>query len=282
MNIVLAQLAVDLAEPKGARVKRVCDLLAGPPGLPGPAGQAGLVVLPEMWPTGYHAFDRYEAEAEPLDGPTATALGEAALAMGAWLHAGSMVERDAAGSGPAGPGPALYNTSLLFGPDGTLVHTQRKVHLFGHESRETDLLRPATGVGVYRAPFAGLGLATCYDLRFPELFRVMVDAGAELLLVAAAWPAARLDHWRLLARARAVENQCFVAACNTAGTQAGVELGGHSLVVDPWGVVVAEAGDGEEMLAVDVDLARVAAVRAELPVLADRRLAVPPTLGPGR
>jgi len=123
---------------------------------------------------------------------------------------------------------------------------------------------------------AGMGLATCYDLRFPELFRALVDRAAELLLVPAAWPDKRVGHWRLLAQARAVENQCFVVACNTAGEHAGVPMGGHSLVVDPWGTVLAEAGDGEEVLDVEVDVDQVRAVRETFPVLSDRRLSLPP------
>ena len=117
-----------------------------------------------------------------------------------------------------------------------------------------------------------LGLATCYDLRFPEQFRLLLDAGAEVVLLVAAWPAKRVAHWRLLAQARAVENQSYVVACNTAGTHAGVPMGGHSIVVDPWGAVLAEAGEDEEVLVVDLDLDLVRATRTQFPVLADRRL----------
>jgi predicted amidohydrolase len=118
----------------------------------------------------------------------------------------------------------------------------------------------------------GLGFATCYDLRFPEMFRALLDAGAEVVLMPAAWPARRVHHWRLLTQARAVENQSYVVACNTAGTHAGVAMGGGSLVVDPWGEVVAEAGTDEDVLVVDLDLELVRSTRSSFPVLADRRL----------
>jgi predicted amidohydrolase len=115
-------------------------------------------------------------------------------------------------------------------------------------------------------------LATCYDLRFPEQFRLLLDAGARLVIVPAAWPAARVEHWRLLGRARAIENQMVVIQCNTGGSHGGVRMGGHSQVVAATGEVLAEAGDGEEILDVDVDLTEVAAWRQRFPVLADRRL----------
>jgi predicted amidohydrolase len=116
------------------------------------------------------------------------------------------------------------------------------------------------------------GLATCYDLRFPELFRRLVDSGAETFLLASGWPSARIEHWSVLARARAIENQAWVVACNSAGTHAGVEMGGHSVVIDPRGTVVAEAGTGEVVLEADVDVELARTWRRSFPVLADRRL----------
>ena len=115
------------------------------------------------------------------------------------------------------------------------------------------------------------GLSTCYDLRFPELYRAQVERGAQLFLVPAAWPAPRVSHWSLLGRARAVENQSFLVAVNTAGTHAGHAMGGRSQIVSPRGAVLAEAGTGEEVLSVELDLSEVTTYRAEFPVLADRR-----------
>lgn len=262
MRVALIQLQVDLAEDRPARIARVCESIAA-------RSDADLVVLPEIWPTGYFAFEQYASTAEPLGGPTVRALAEAARAAGVHLHGGSIVERGTDG--------ALYNTSLLFSPAGELVHAQRKFHVFGHQSREAELLRGGNEIGVHPSPFGGIGMTTCYDLRFPELYRMLVDKGAQILIVPAAWPTARLGHWRLLTRAHAVENQCFLLACNTAGTQNGVALGGHSAVVDPWGEVLAEAGPGEQILTADIDCGQVAQVRAAFPALKDRRLHLTPT-----
>ena len=228
MRVTLIQTEIDGTLPMAERVAGVAGQVAARAG-------DDLVLLPELWATGYFAFDDYAATAEPLDGPLVRTLGEAARAAGVVLHGGSMVERDEAGR--------LHNTSLLFDPDGTLVHTYRKVHLFGYGSREQELLAPGEQVGAHGT----VALSTCYDLRFPELFRRQVDGGSQLFLVAAAWPLARLPHWQLLLRSRALENQSFLLACNAAGRQGAVELAGRSAVVDPWGEVVAEAGAGPEI-----------------------------------
>jgi predicted amidohydrolase len=253
MRVTLIQTEIDGSRPMAERVAGVAGQVAARAG-------DDLVLLPELWATGYFAFDDYAATAEPLDGPLVRTLGKAARSAGVTLHAGSMVERDEAGR--------LHNTSLLFDPDGTLVHTYRKVHLFGYGSREQELLTPGEQVGAHGT----LALSTCYDLRFPELFRRQVDGGSQLFLVAAAWPLARLAHWQLLLRSRALENQSFLLSCNAAGRQGAVELAGRSAVVDPWGDVVAEAGAGPEVLTVEIDPDLAVRARKEFPALADRRL----------
>lgn len=252
MRVTLIQTEIDGSLPLAERAAGVAEQVA--------ACTGDLVLLPELWATGYFAFDDYAGTAQPLDGPLVRAMGAAAAAAGVVLHAGSMVERDAAGR--------LFNTSLLFDRDGALVHTYRKVHLFGYGSREQELLTPGEHVGAH----GQLALSTCYDLRFPELFRIQVDDGSQLFLVAAAWPLARLEHWQLLLRARALENQSFVLACNAAGRQGEVELAGRSAVVDPWGTVLAEAGAGPQTLTLDVDPDIATRARKEFPALADRRL----------
>lgn len=238
------------------RVRRAGELIAGIEGV-------DLLVLPELWATGYFDFDGYAVNAEALPGPTLETLTAAARSRNAWVHGGSLVERDAAGN--------LYNTSVLLDPDGRLVHTYRKSHLFGNDSREAELLRPGRSTDVAPTGLGGIGMTTCYDLRFPELYRrLAADQDAELILVASAWPAARLEHWELLARARAVENQVFVIACNGAGIDHGVPLAGTSLVIDPWGRVLARGGDGEEIVRATIDLEQVAEIRTAFPVLGDR------------
>jgi predicted amidohydrolase len=253
MRIALIQTEIDGSRPMAERVAGVAEQIAARAG-------DDLVLLPELWATGYFAFDDYAATAERLDGPLVTALGAAARAAGVTLHGGSMVERDDAGH--------LFNTSLLFDPSGALVHTYRKVHLFGYGSREQELLTPGDRV----AGHGSLALSTCYDLRFPELFRAQVDGGSQLFLVAAAWPLSRLAHWQLLLRSRALENQSFLLACNAAGRQGTVELAGRSAIVDPWGEVVAEAGAGPAVVTAEIDPDLVVRSRKEFPALADRRL----------
>ncbi|PPK63630.1 putative amidohydrolase [Actinokineospora auranticolor] len=224
---------------------------------------ADLVVLPELWAVGYFSFDSYPEAAESLDGPTVTLAREWARALDAHVHLGSVIERDARGR--------LFNTAVLLAPDGTVAQTYRKIHVFGHASREAELLTPGDRVAV-----AGtVGMTTCYDLRFPELWRAMVDHGAESAIVPAAWPAARREHWRLFTSCRAVEEQLLLIACNAVGTQAGVELAGTSRVVDPWGTVLVEAGVDEGVTTCEVDPAVVAKTRAEFAVLKDRVLPMP-------
>ena len=203
-------------------------------------------------------------------------MSAAARDAGVVLHAGSIIERP--GGGEVGPdGHGLWNTSLVYGPDGSLLATYRKVHRFGFGAGEPKLLDAGEDVVVVDLPLreggsVRTGLSTCYDLRFPELYRRQVDAGATLFVVPAAWPAARVRHWTLLAHARAVEDQCVVVACNTAGTHAGTEMGGHSQVVSATGEALAMAGTDEQVLSVEVDLDAVAAWREQFPVLRDRRL----------
>jgi predicted amidohydrolase len=193
-------------------------------------------------------------------------MAKAANGAGVWLHAGSIPERAADGT--------LYNTSLVFSPDGELAATYRKIHRFGFDKGEAVLMGAGTELVTVRLPETTIGLATCYDLRFPELFRGLVDAGAQTLVIPAGWPERRRAHWTLLAQARAVENQSYVLACGTGGTHAGVPQAGHSIVVDPWGEVLAEAGAGEEILTVEFDPAKVGATREQFPALKDRVLGV--------
>jgi predicted amidohydrolase len=253
MRVHVIQLSYGDDETLDERVERVAAMVRAQQG-------ADLVVLPELWPNGGFAYDRWEASAQPLDGAVVAALRAAARDLGARVHMGSLVERDETGR--------LFNTSVLLGIDGEVLTVYRKVHLFGFGEGEPKLMTPGDVVVVHE----GLGLATCYDLRFPEQFRTLLDAGAEVVLLPAAWPAKRVAHWRLLAQARAVENQSYVVACNTAGEHSGVPMGGGSIVVDPWGSVLAEAGTDEEVLVVDLDPDLVARTRSSFPILADRRL----------
>lgn len=277
MKVAVLQVGYGDGEPFGERVERVAALVAA-------EGGCDLVILPELWAMTGFGYQQWVALAEPLPessravgaesfsgaGPVLSAMAAAAASAQVLLHAGSIVERLAT----AGvDGNVLSNTSIVLSPSGELLTIYRKIHRFGFGAGEPKLME----AGVVDA-FVGLpggrraSLSTCYDLRFPELYRRQVEAGAQVFLVPAAWPAARVGHWSLLGRARAVENQCVLIACNTAGMHAGVQMGGRSQVVSARGEVLAEAGVEEEVLRVEIDLEETTRYRAEFPVLADRRL----------
>jgi predicted amidohydrolase len=253
MQVALLQVASPDDESVAQRVDRVSRLVLGEARLRG----VDLLVLPELWNVGYFSFDEYPARAEPLAGPTISAVRDWAVALGTRIHAGSIVEVDADGR--------LHNTSVVVGPDGTIENVYRK----------QQLLTP--GASVATSPVATLptGITTCYDLRFPELYRSLVDAGAELVAVCAAWPAARLAHWQLFTSVRAVEQQIWLIACNAVGDQAGIALGGHSRIVNPRGELIIEAEADEGFTYADLDPSLPRQVRSEFPALADRRW--PPT-----
>jgi predicted amidohydrolase len=234
------------------------------------AAGARLVALPETW-----AFkggrEGILASAEPVEGPCNAALATLAARHGLYLLAGSIYE-------PAGEPGHVYNTSALFGPDGALRAVYRKVHLFDAVSagvvyRESDELLPGDELVTAQVDGVQVGLSICYDLRFPELFRALALRGARLLLVPAAFTThTGAAHWELLLRARAVENGCFVVAPDQVGEHLpGRGCWGHSMIVDPWGTVLAEQSQGTGVCVADLDLTRVDEVRAQLPGLAGRR-----------
>jgi predicted amidohydrolase len=267
VKVALIQLAYGDDESVTERTERVTALVRA---------QAGhdLVVLPELWPAGGFDYRHWDERAEPVDGPVAEALASAAKAAGFILHGGSIVER--AEPTEAG-GKGLWNTSLVFSATGERIATYRKIHRFGFGEGEPALMDAGDDLIVLEVPVAGggavpVGLSTCYDLRFPELYRRLLDRGAEVFLIPAAWPMRRVAHWTLLGQARAIEDQCVVIQCNTAGTHARHEMGGHSQVVDATGKVLAAAGAEEEVLSIDIDTAATLEWRKAFPVLDDRRL----------
>ncbi len=220
-----------------------------------------LLLLPELWNIGFVNYDRYHGESEPLDGYTASAVAAKARELGAYVHGGSFVEkRDG----------KYYNTSVLFDRSGNLIGTYSKMHLFTYQSREPELLSPGTELSVVATEFGRMALSTCYDLRFPEFYRKMVDMGMDFILVPACWPYPRQEPWEVLNQARAIENTCYLISCNAAGAQGGTLYMGHSKIVDPWGTVVAGASFREAIVTSEIDPGLVARVRDAFPVLNDR------------
>lgn len=273
MDVRLLQIGYDETESAADRLAFVAELVGRHAG-------ADLVVLPEMWMHGAFASGGWRRAAIELDGPEIEALAEAARQARTNLLAGSFVERVGAGDGPGSQGSALLNTSVLLDRDGKMIARYRKIHRFGFGDGEAQVIEPGDEVvtaelldGAGRH-LCTVGLATCYDLRFPELFRQLVDQGADVFVVPAAWPLPRLAHWRALGVARAIENQAFVIQCNDGGSHAGLRMAGHSQVIDPTGEVLASVERGTAEVSVDIDLSSVAQVRHEFPVLRDRRFPV--------
>lgn len=232
------------------------------------ADGAELVALPEKWNLLADA-ERLLAGAEPLDGPSLGAAREWARALGVHLLAGSICERGEERG---------QNTSVLIGPGGEDLAVYRKIHMFDVDAGGVSYRESAyesAGSEIVSAPLGDLtlGLTICYDLRFPELFRILALRGARVLSVPAAFTMATgRDHWEVLLRARAIENQVFVLAPNQVGrAEPHYESFGRSAIVDPWGVVLATAPDEECFVAADLDLAAQERVRESLPALANRR-----------
>lgn len=221
-----------------------------------------LVILPEIWNIGFMSFDRYISEAEDSQGQTLTRLREAAGETGVYLHTGSFAEKKY---------DKYYNSSYLISPDGEVLANYLKIHLFGYNSKETQILTSGDTVVVADTPIGKLGLATCYDLRFPELFRKMAEKGAEIFLVCSAWPYPRLEHWLMLNRVRALENQCFLISSNSVGLNQGVQFVGHSMITDPWGTVLAGAGDKEVIIKSEINRGETQTAREQFPAWTDRK-----------
>jgi predicted amidohydrolase len=231
---------------------------------------AELVALPEKWNL-LAAGEEMAAGAEPLDGPSLGAARSWARELGIHLLAGSIAER-------GGEDDRAFNTSALIGPDGADLAVYRKIHMFDVEAggvvyRESEHERPGEEIVSAQLDGVELGLTICYDLRFPELYRILAVRGARLIAVPSAFTAATgRDHWQVLLRARAIENQVFVIAPNQVGeAPPHYESYGHSAIVDPWGAVLAGAPDGECFVAAELDLAAQERTREQLPSLANRR-----------
>lgn len=235
---------------------------------------AQLVVTPEN--TNYLGPHAEKVRlAEPVDGPTITRFADLARELGLHLVIGSFAERS------EHPG-RTYNTTVVIGPDGSILATYRKIHLFDVDVsdevrfKESDTVAPGDRAVVVDTPLGKIGLSICYDLRFGELYRALVAQGAEIILIPAAFTLMTgKDHWDVLIRARAIETQAWVVAPGQVGRHddGGLRASfGHSMIVDPWGAVVAMASDGPGVAVAEIDLDRVREVRRAIPVCDHRRL----------
>jgi len=253
VRVALVQMDIALGRPAENRV-RAAELVRQA------SVDSDLVVLPEMWTTGYVLSDLFGNLADRDGKPTGALLADLARECGIYLAGSRAVER-------AGK---VFNLATVHGPDGRLLAEYAKVHLV--PMMEEPLYLTA-GDRLSMAELDGVrcGLAICYDLRFGEMFRTMALGGAQVMIIPAEWPAVRTHHWRTLLQARAIENQCFVLGCNRVGSDGKNDFSGHSMVVDPWGNVLVEGDEDESILRATIDLAQVAEVRTRVPVFKDRR-----------
>lgn len=268
MKISVVQL--NAGADKDANLRRIVELVQAAAAADAP----DLVILPEVCACLSGKASTLHENAEPIDGRFATALSALAARLGIYLHSGSFIERRA---------NSYFNTSLLFGRNGALLGRYSKIHRFdidlpdGTSIRESQIVERGDRVVVTELAGLKLGFAICYDLRFPELFRQLSDAGADLIVLPSAFTfQTGADHWEVLIRARAIETQCYVAAPGQIGGYDGNRYMnfGHSMIVDPWGLVVAQASNQEGHASATIDLPYVRTVRQRLPVRSHRVLAL--------
>ena len=266
MRVGLVQ--INSQEDRQRNVARAVELIGQ-----AAAQGAQLVALPE-YTTFLGRSEVQPQHVEAIDGETAQALSSAAKRHNVWIHGGSMIER-------SGQPHKNYNTSLVFNPNGERVAMYRKIHLFDVDIapgsyRESDSLIPGEDIVTTDINGVRLGLTICFDVRFPELYRALALAGAKIIAVPAAFTAfTGKDHWEVLLRARAIENQCYIIAPAQWGEHpVGRMCYGRSMIINPWGTVIAQAADGEGVVVANLDMADLERIRTAVPSLANRRPSV--------
>lgn len=253
MKIAMIQMNI-LEKNKTANVNRGFELLTQA------ASHANVLVLPELWTTGY-SLGRIQEDSDNIDSHVVKCLANISKNCQVEIIAGSM---------PMKFDDKIFNTSLIFSPNGNIYGHYNKIHLFGmfNEQRFFTAGNKRLEMDIANIPS---GVAICYDLRFPELFTAMAAKGAKIIYLPAEWPEARGENWRLLLQARALENQIFICAVNCAGTFKGQDFFGHSMLVGPDGKIIAEAGKNEEILYGEIDLNAITFEHSKMNTLSDRR-----------
>ena len=262
----VALLQIDTQGDKTANLKKIGEFIDE-----AVAKDADFVSLPEMCSFAGKSAVEAVANAEPVPGPTTDFMAAKAREHGIWIHGGSIYE--------AIPGEdRTYNTTVVYNPKGEIVATYRKIHLFdvdlagGVSHKESRTVRPGEEIALFDTEYCKMGLAICYDVRFPELFRILALRGAKVIFNPAQFALyTGKDHWEPLLRARAIENQCYMICAGQIGVKPNMQAYGRSLVADPWGNVIAKAGDRECVLMAEIDLDYLDKVRTELPSLGNRR-----------
>ncbi len=218
-----------------------------------------LIILPETWTTGFkkEIFYNPDKYAEIESGKSITMLRKIAARYSVCLAAGSIIEKD---------NNKYYNTVFLIGREGEIIGKYRKMHLFSVEDEDKGLKRGTKNI-VFKTEFGKLALMTCYDIRFPELARSYALQGVEGIIVVANFPEPRLNHWRILLQARAIENQLYIVACNRTGKG----YFGHSMIIDPWGNIIVEGNEEDLIINGKVNFKQLQEVRKKIPIYKDRQ-----------
>lgn len=255
LNIALLQIDIVFGQPKRnfQHVERQFEKLAK-------EKQVDVVVLPELWTTGYD-LTRLDDIADSDGEETIFFISKLAKQYHVHIIAGSIAKRSSDG---------VTNTTFIFNRNGALIKEYSKAHLFRLMNEEKHLIEGKDD-GLFELEGHRSAGVICYDIRFPEWIRTHMLQETKLLFVVAEWPKPRIDHWRALLISRAIENQCFVIACNRVGADPNNEFGGHSIIVGPWGEIIAEAAEDETILYGEIDVNNVEEVRNKIPIFTDRR-----------
>ncbi len=270
MPLQVAAVQMNSGEDKAANLAQAEELIER-------AAQRGaqIIALPELW-TYLGPTSGLRANAEPIPGPTIDRLAALARRYQVTLHCGSMLEQ------PDNPGvdPRPYNTAVVLNHDGQIIAKYRKIHLFDAEPygstapyQESEGIQPGNEIVTFEAEGIQIGLATCYDLRFPELFRILALRGAQLIILGSAFTMQTgRDHWEVLVRARAIENGVYLLAPDQVGAHPPQRMAyGRSMIVDPWGTVLAQAPDFPGIILAEITLKHLLDVRRQIPSLTNRR-----------
>lgn len=256
-NVAIVQMNIAYKDPEENRrnirglIEQACQ------------AKPDIVVLPETCTTAYSesVFHEIEKYAEAEDGPTLRMMREMAMRFKVWVVTGSLPEKD---------GASTYNTVFMIDRTGNIVSKYRKMHLYSAMDEDVAFAN-GTEMEVFDTEFCMAAMMTCYDIRFVELSRTFALRGAKVIFVVANFPNPKVNHWRTLLQARAIENQLYIVACNRVGAAEGNTYFGHSLIIDPWGEIIAEGSDEESILTGEINIETVENVRKKIPMYWDRQ-----------
>jgi predicted amidohydrolase len=260
VNIGILEVRIDPDESIEKRIEKVLRILQGVQ-----SGHFDLLVLPELWISGAFDFKSNTSLSQSLLQEALLSISTLANQKSTFIHSGTHPMKDSEGK--------LFNTAIIFDSLGQIVCKYNKIHLFGFDEGERLVFEPGMEVTVIDFKGRKIGVSTCYDLRFPELYINQIKQGAEVLLISAAWPTMRINHWNSLLQARAIESQAYVIGCNALGRSLDIELGGNSSIFSPTGQKLSPVSS-QEIIEYEIELGLVSLARSDFPVLQDRVITV--------